>query len=348
MTRLSLSLAVLVAAGCAYDAPTIFLSNSSTTTRNASGASSTWHPVDLGIDTAATGTGAWAVSRQLNIAGLSNFPTQPSPFTFVKRAGGGYRYLTPLPGHTIASPTGINDAGLISGRSYLNAVSLPTPVFWDSEGRAGAIPGLVNGEAFDVSETAWIVGYAILFTGIRGFRWRPGTAATLLLGEFPSSLTRAVAINDAGIAVGDDGRPALWDHSGVMHRLPAPAGARFGTATDINNAGEVVGEFRFASGVTRAFRWTASQGLTLLPNPPGTTSSYATHIDERGRVFGFAAGTSAPTLPKAYVWVDGSPIPLPQLYPDAYFRDVSACGVAVGHGTAADGKLHAIVWLTEC
>lgn len=344
MAKRILGFAFVAVAGCGGDTKSVLAPNSTSATLNALEALPTWHPVDLGVDPTADYTIAWAVSRHRHIAGQSNFGSQL--LTFAQRVGGGRQYLTPLPSHIVASPTGINDAGLISGRSYLNGMSLPTPVFWDGEGRVGTIPGIPNGEAFDVSETGWIVGYAISFHGVRGFRWRRGTSPILLQGEFAASQTQAFAVNDVGIVVGSMGFPALWNQSGVMQALPVPTGAQSGIATDINNAGEVVGELRIA-GVRRAFKWSRSQGLTLLPNPPGTVSSYATDIDGPGRVFGYAT-VKGRSFPKAYVWVDGSPIPLPQLYPDAYFRDVNACGVAVGHGTAPDGKPHAIMWLTEC
>ncbi|MGQ0641256.1 MAG: hypothetical protein ACT4P6_10895 [Gemmatimonadaceae bacterium] len=272
---------------------------------------------------------------------------------FVQRVGAQRRYLPPLPGDSGAKATGINDAGLIAGFSRSSSTVLAVPVFWDSEGRVSPIPGIPNGETFEVSETGWIVGWAYFFhQGLFGFRWRPGGPLTLLGGDLGSQPAQAFAVNDAGVAVGiapggSGFVPALWNEQGVVQRLPLPAGARGGRASDINNAGDVVGDIDMAGGMRREFKWTRREGLTLLQNPTGTTSSYATDIDSQGRVFGYAGATQRASQ-AAYVWVNGSPMLLPQLYPNGIFLDVNACGIAVGGAQAPDMRTHVIVWRTEC
>jgi len=339
----------VAAGGCVGDTPTMSTSSPSAAELTTATARDIWNPVDLGTDPTGLATAAYGVSRHSHIAGFSTFLNQGSQ-TFVQRAGAARRYLSTLPGHVSSSPTAINDAGLISGRSHEAPVSLPTPVFWDGEGRASAIPGIPNGEAFDVSETGWIVGYDISFNGVRAFRWRRGNAPVFLQGD---SFTQgqALAVNDlgttVGIVVGNAISPAVWDLQGVLQRIPLPVGARQGRATDINNLGDVVGDIDMGSGLRRAFKWSKSQGLTLLPNPTGTITAFATDIDGRGRVFGYAMPTLR-SAPIAYVWINGSPTLLPQLYPGGFVTDVNACGVAVGFATAPDGTSHVIMWLTEC
>lgn len=67
-------------------------------------------------------------------------------------------------------------------------------------------------------------------------------------------------------------------------------------ATDVNNAGTVVGIMTTASGSVVAFRWTPTEGLTALPGLPGQSGSYASAVDDNGTIVGWAvmAGCYAP------------------------------------------------------
>src|SRR5581483_3757428 len=87
------------------------------------------------------------------------------------------------------------------------------------------------------------------------------------------------AINDNGDIVGvattatGGSHAVLWSAANPRNAAPTDLGAPGGVSSnahDINNKGEVVGTIRLADNETRAFRWTATGGMTTLTGPPGS------------------------------------------------------------------------------
>ncbi len=143
------------------------------------------------------------------------------------------------------------------------------------------------------------------------------------------SLAALLLMALAACAASDSTAPAAPSASAV-----APAaiiqidlgtlGGTFSTATDINNAGTVVGWSTTAQGTNRAFRWTPKGGMVALPLPPGYQWSRAVGITPLGKIIGFgdsAGGFGRPVWWSASGVASVPPIPGPQgaliLYPFA-------------------------------
>lgn len=92
-------------------------------------------------------------------------------------------------------------------------------------------------------------------------------------------------------------------------------GGRSSYATDINNSGTVVGWSLDAGGVSRAFRWTAADGMVDLGALPGDAWSTAVSIVDDGRILGFS-GASGSFVGTPVIWsssgaIAALSIPLP-------------------------------------
>lgn len=120
-------------------------------------------------------------------------------------------------------------------------------------------------------------------------------------------------------------------------------GDDFSIATDINNAGEVVGTSYDGYGrSSRAFLW--KNGAMTDLGSLGGDYSYTYGIDDSGRVVGEsfnASGTS-----HAFVWEDGEMTDLGLLWNlgVAAAHDVSSRGQIVGSATTPSGIEHAVMW----
>src|SRR5262249_24369359 len=90
------------------------------------------------------------------------------------------------------------------------------------------------------------------------------------------SWTTAGAVNAHGEIAGtclspnrnDD--PCFWAGDGSMHDIGVFAECFRGSATALNDLGQVVGYCESLGGNAPAFIWTADQGLTRLPTPDGS------------------------------------------------------------------------------
>jgi probable HAF family extracellular repeat protein len=105
----------------------------------------------------------------------------------------------------------------------------------------------------------------------------------------------ALGVNDPGQTVGAstaaDGRQhaVLWDVSGTVRSLGVSS-TGFAAAREINNAGQVVGDFGLSADSARAFFWEAGRAralLDLVENPAGWTAlTRAWSINNRGEIVG--------------------------------------------------------------
>src|SRR5262249_14466394 len=167
----------------------------------------------------------------------------------------------------------------------------------------GTLSGTYS-HAADVNELGQVVGYAATADGFsHAFLWENGTMIDL--GTLGGGGTNAQGINDLGQVVGVwylpdnvtrhaflvnpqggvwfqdsdlDGRNDFMIDLGVLN------GSFYSEATDVNNAGQVVGE---SDG--HAFLWDAANGMTDLGTPLGFTESSAAGINETGQVTGTAS-----------------------------------------------------------
>lgn len=109
-------------------------------------------------------------------------------------------------------------------------------------------------------------------------------------------------------------------------------------ATDVNNAGQVVGWCYMG----QSFVWQHGK-MTTLANPPGGSYSRANAVNNWGDVVGEAANATGQT--HAVLWRHGKAIDLGTLSggTDSYATGINSRGEVVGYSTIADGNTHAFV-----
>jgi probable HAF family extracellular repeat protein len=137
-------------------------------------------------------------------------------------------------------------------------------------------------------------------------------------------------------------RVFLWSPGAEMQVLPMPSYALEMVATDINDAGQVVGYVLLdMSGYTRAFVWSAADGymeIGSLNGPEGP--AIATSVNASGTVTGLSVGPegilNGPMgipLPHAFIWTAASGMKsLGEISDLASIGPVNAAGTIVGQG----------------
>jgi probable HAF family extracellular repeat protein len=168
-----------------------------------------------------------------------------------------------------------------------------------------------------------------------------------------SRLTLLVAVIAPVVACGDVTQPASPDVTGSRTRQDASLavsgrvvtridlgtlGGSSSYATDINNHGAIVGWSQVASGVNRAFRWTAAEGMVDLGALAGHQGSRAISVTDDGRVLGVSGDDGWTVVP--VVWSDAGVITelLIPLLPGAEFgspSDFNERGDVVGWDVVA-------------
>jgi probable HAF family extracellular repeat protein len=242
-----------------------------------------------------------------------------------------------LPGFHTSVAIGINDHGQIVGGSRELDRFTTRATLWD-RGQIIDIspPGATDCGAIDINNRGDIVGScgtAVL--------WRNGEVISLGL---PPGYTAsvAVAINDAGIVVGNltenqalRSTPFRWA-DGVMTLLPVPPGATGASAEGINAQGTIVGYANTPAGLEPVI-W---QGDTVAPlsGTWGTLSGQAWSINDRAEVVGTHFGGSG-----GFVWRDGTFASLP-FPPGGVPQDINNRGVAVGFIFTESGEVHGGIW----
>jgi probable HAF family extracellular repeat protein len=255
--------------------------------------------------------------------------------------------------------TAINDAGQITGYSTT------------AQGQAHAFrwtpTGPDSGVMLDLGAPAGhsSVGEAINAAGqvagttrlgnepSRAFLWTEGVGridlGVLETGaQFP--FAAALLINSAGQAAGLStvrGDPRLaqsffWTPDTGIQAL----GGLSGTAsfpTDLNDAGQIVGNAAGSFASTRAFLWSPAGGLVDLGTLGGRNSG-ALAINDLGQVVGEAQAVPGGGL-HAFFWSAGVMVDMGTLGGDASSAlDINDAGVAVGTAQLSDASFHAFAW----
>src|SRR5262245_28522978 len=171
--------------------------------------------------------------------------------------------------------------------------------------------------AADLNQAGQVVGTDYTWDHLgRAFLWENGTMIDL--GTLGGNVSTAAGINDLGQVVGTSFLPdgatrhaflvnpqgGVWfqdsdldGRNDFMIDLGVLNGSFYSVATDVNNAGQVVGE---SDG--QAFLWDAANGMTDLGTPLGFTRSSAAGINEAGQVTGTASYSDSWSQRSAFRW----------------------------------------------
>ena len=246
----------------------------------------------------------------------------------------------PSPSSTSA-PIAINNAGQVTGRSGFQP---SVDVFWDSPQAAPIAINLTpGGGAAAINSQGSVVGTSGNPSSHFPWIWRNGTFERLPVlpafpGPGPSPTGSASDINDAGVVVGFSlGRAVLW-RDGVIQDIGLPLGT---DPRGINNAGAIVGRG------AEAFLWTPESGMVSLGTLAGAPT-VAFEINDQGWVIGSAGseileGTAFLWRPGIGMTVLASLVDLTETgFADlAVASDINSLGQIVGAAMHGDGLFHA-------
>ena len=183
------------------------------------------------------------------------------------------------------------------------------------------------------------------------FLWQNGRMRDL--GTLGGHRSIAVAINDRGQITGmsetKKGEPYvsafLWENGKMRLLAPQtksdPVLAPW--ATDINDRGQVVGEWRL-----HPFLWQDGKIRDLGLLGKQMTGGEALGINERGQVVGASySEEDEHEFYRAFLWEKGTMIALPRLPGGGEYEeadDINNQGQIVGWGKTKSGETHAVLW----
>jgi len=141
------------------------------------------------------------------------------------------------------------------------------------------------------------------------------------------------------------GRTASAQLDFTYRTLTAPAGRMDPKPTSMNAHGDVVGVTDDAAFLTEATLWIDGVPQTL-GTLAGTTQSYATAMNQRREVVGYAVNGSSSTF-RPFLWdpTNGMrELPRPANFTKAVPHDVNDDGTIVGIGWLSNGATHVLRW----
>ena len=202
----------------------------------------------------------------------------------------------------------VNDAGQIVGWGGSGGAFL-----WENGvlRSLGVLPGMTWSSAFDINNSGQVVGASSAASGTQtAFVWTAADGMVPLPGSLGGTRSFAWAINDNGDVVGEATllgdsiyHAVLWRNGAMIDLQASTFGGGSSRALDINELGEIVGDYDGVS-QQRAFRWTAASGMQLiLPLVGG--GEEAIGIGSSGTIVGWSSlVASGPLI--AYVWTNGA------------------------------------------
>lgn len=266
------------------------------------------------------------------------------------------RQLPPLPGHSNAYATGINELDRVVGCSWGNQGNVAC--YWDRFGAARALPGNVSrSTAFAINNAGTVIGRGE--DGFNPVKWANGVFSKLPVPASSRPYYWTVrGINSRGeiIAIGstyhwdEGGIAACWSPKGLPRLLRMPSGFNFANVKAINDAGVIVGWAGVRTGPRPAkkivpCKWN-SLSCELLPLPPEAVGGAATDINDQGMIVGsveFASGW------RAHAWAGSALVDLNTLVAPGsgwtltHAAHVNNAGHFVGYGVRA-GVKHDRAW----
>lgn len=159
----------------------------------------------------------------------------------------------------------------------------------------------------------------------------------------------AARITDAGVMVGSCAATetgtrmaCVRSAAGEVRTLADPSASSY--ATDASGSGVVVGTFTRPGGAMQGFRWSAAEGLRLLPGLSGGYTEVRA-VNDRGEMVGFSSEAQVLTSQAVHWSASGELRKLPTLgggYASA--QDANNLGQVVGISTNAAGQYRAALW----
>lgn len=229
--------------------------------------------------------------------------------------------IRPLPGDEFAQAARLSPNGTAAGGSWwLDCTDFPClreySAFVEVNGVVSDLNDLVNGgtnwmlaAANDASDAGHVVGWGRMEPDGPPLAFVFDNGIVDGVGAVPDLETSvATGVNELGQVVGNVvieppsgsyGR-AFISIDGVMTELPT-LGGDFSWATDINDAGIVVGGAENQRFWSNATRW--DNGVVTEITGVPQASSYATAINNLGEIAGYIY--DAEDLPRPFVWRDG-------------------------------------------
>jgi len=252
-------------------------------------------------------------------------------------------------GGTGSAARAINDRGQVVGLSTI-ATGEVRAFLWEKGVMTdlGTLTGVGNSAAQGINNRGQVVGWSNTATDAgHAFLWEKGHMIDL--GALDDGNTSASAINDDGDVVGsawlanqDVNRAFLWKN-GVMTALEPLPGDSDGSASSINNRGQVVGgQVVSGSGTvtSRAVLWSAGRIIGLT-----TEQSWANDINDRSQIVGRWQPSPTSGNSDVCVWDKGHCSILP-IAGDQYGEGMSINNHGMVAGwTLNAGQIHAVLWL---
>lgn len=182
-------------------------------------------------------------------------------------------------------------------------------------------------EASGINNHGQVVG-TYFRGGFTPFIWSQADGMQTLQAPPLTDEMVAVAINDNGVAVGFDqgGYGIRWPGDGTSHRLGGIPGDFLGRARDINNVGQIVGEYN------DPYLWNPVDEVKLFDFGPSHGGDIH-GINDLGQVAGFQVGPPG-NVAEAIIWSESAGMQIIGV-PDGFYEagawDINNAGLVLGN-----------------
>jgi len=263
----------------------------------------------------------------------------------------GLRDIGRLGGGTGGRPLDINNAGQVTGWSYVG-VNKPHAFIWSSSGGMvdlGTLSGDSISEGRAIDQNGNVYGISVDAHRVQKvFKWVSGSGMVDLAFPLQSGIDKLYA-NDAGQIAGTYSTSTgfhhgfFWDKASGLHDLGTFGGPN-SYVCGIDSSGQVLGSANLTpSGDSRAFLWDSSHGMQDIGSfgPSG--------ISDLGQVagqFSYYIGDEYVTRPCLWT-VETGRVELPTLGDgNSYTSAINDTGQIVGWSIVSPGVYHSFLWTT--
>jgi len=249
--------------------------------------------------------------------------------------------LLKIPGATQMTANDINDNGQVVGQ-FTDAKTIPHGFVYEEESFCQLdYPDSTGTNITGINNLAQMVGMFTTLTGTFGFFYDRGTFSPPMTFPGAGNLTIANGVNDRAEIVGvvQDATPG--EHSflykaGRFKALSYPGTKETG-GEDINNSGQVVGDFPDPKG-THGFVYLENVGVfSPALDHPGTTVIALRGINNDGQIVGGFIDAQGNEHPFVYIAGSLNPIVIPNAV-SASANGINDRGQIVGNVLYADGR----------